>query len=839
MSTRDSNPPPPSRTAVAGVLLLLVALGVRLYSSTDLTPGFGADPMVLEAPIIGLTPTPALACDAAMIVGAGLLLLAQSARGQAARWWEVALFLAGTGIACAQVFVRVNWFDDAMLGSSWVAAMAAGLAASAASRDRTLRVWLLAGALGLLPLLALRGAVQVYVEQPETYTQFLKDKALILDAHGWTTDSPMAKAYERRVSQPEAVGWFGLSNVLSTLMAGGAIAFAGLALTRRAIPHALVRDDPFRRTWFAASLFCCAVCVAGTFWAGSKGGFAVLAGGLLLLVISFAFAGRPGGAPNTWKRLAPALGVAAILGPIFAVTIRGLIGPRLHELSLWFRAFYQVGAARVFAAHPLLGAGPAEFKHAYMLVKPAIAPEDVSSPHCLLLDHAATLGVCGLAWVLLWSAWALRAGRSLAMRDSPQDAPAWSPMRPHLRLLGVALSLPVLASSFLEARLATPEMTAIRIVALLLGVVVAGATVRYSQVRPALVRLAGAVAALGAIAHCQIELTGVTPGAAAWVMLLLGASGTAREQAAPATPRRAASALALAAGLALPIGSLPRVWQYESALRDAYAIISPARELNARASDPDSKRTDSPARLQADLLAANAALRSQFAAAGLTPPDKPASPQVALAQVQMMSSALAWRQLGHAWPRPQDGPLPASQAISRFMVTEAELRQALARLGSPLPKTLEESRFLQAAAVELAAQTSRAQPSAETYGWMGTLCQALAEAAARDPAQAKLDDMEKRRFDAFRLATLYAPHSPLYPAQAALAAQALGKLDQAAAYARQALENDRNMQLDPLAGLPESLKSKLNAILDAPTTTSEPKTKQTPIKSPDGPPGGP
>ncbi|MFA6044793.1 MAG: O-antigen ligase family protein [Phycisphaerales bacterium] len=835
-----------SPAAIAGVLILLCALGLRLYSNTDLAPGFGADPMVLEAPILGLTPTPALACDAAMIFGAGLILLAQAARGLGARWWEIALFVAGAAGACAQLFVRVNWFEDAMLGSSWVAAMGTGLAASAASRDRTLRVWLLAGALGLLPLLALRGAIQVYVEQPETYKQFLKDKAQILDAHGWTTDSPMAKAYERRVSQAEAVGWFGLSNVLSTLMACGAIAFGGLALTRRAISPSLIRDDPFRRTWFAASLTCCGLCIAGAAWAGSKGGFAVLAVGLLLVMVAFSFATRPGGTPAVWRRLAPALGVAAIVAPLVAVTLRGLVGARLHELSLWFRAFYQVGAARVFAAHPWLGVGPTEFKDAYMLVKPAIAPEDVSSPHCLLLDHTATLGIFGVAWVVLWGVWSVRAGRSLSISETQDEPGAWSAMRPHLRLLGAALAMPVLASNFLEARVATPEMTAVRIGALLLGVVVAGAAIRYSQVRPALVRLACAAAALAAIAHCQIELTGVTPGAAAWVMLLLGASGTPREQTAPASRRPVAfafafAALTLLAGLALPMGALPRVWQYEAALRDAYDLISPARELSARAmgGKPTATTGDSPARLQADLLAAHAELSAALQAAGLVPPTKPASLPVALTQVRLLSAALAWRQLGHAWVPNQNGPLAASQAMSRLMVMEAELREELARLGSPMPKTLEEGRFLRAAALELAAQTTRAQPSAETYGWMGTLCQALADEANHYPVEAKPEGLEKRRFDAFRLAVLYAPHSPLYPAQAALAAQALGNPDEAKSFAQQALDADRNMQLDPLAGLPESLKAKMNALAEGRPREAVPNSNQSPIKSPLGPPGGP
>ncbi|MBI1189468.1 MAG: hypothetical protein GC200_02130 [Tepidisphaera sp.] len=824
----------PSPAAMLGVVLLIASLGVRLYSSVNLYPGFDIDPTVLASPILGLTPSLGMACDLALTLGAGLLLLALAARGERPALWELTLFLLGVVGVSLHVFRRDAWFGDATLGASWTSAIFAGLAARVAGRDPTLRTWLLAGLLGLLPTLALKGGVQVSLDHPDTYREFLAHKSDMLAAHGWTPDSPMAKAFERRISQPEATGWFGLANVLSTLMACGSIAFVGLSLTRRFIDPRLVRTDPFRRTWFVTSLLCAALCIAATAWAGSKGGYAVLAGGLALLALAMGLATRANPAPRLWRRLTPALGLLAVFGPIALVALRGVIGTRLHELSLLVRAFYQVGAARVFLAHPLFGVGPSEFKDAYTLVKRPIATEDVSSPHCLLLDHAATLGVFGLAWCALWIAWAMSSARSLAEPDIPQEPAAWSPMRPHLRLLGLAIAIPIVVSNFLEAAATTPTVTAIRIGGLLLGVLAAGSVVRLSQARPGMVRLAAAVAALGAIAHCQIELTGVTPGAQAWVLLLLGVSAAPAatqpaRQSPPSRPRAAAALpalIALLATLALPVFAFPRVLKFDLALRDAYDVIAPFRELTSRmnALQSGSPQGDTPAQFAKDLSAAHAELSQLMSEAKRPLPQPPSSVPQALAQVQVMSAALCEHRLYGAWQPIANAPSVVVQSLSRLLVAEADALEVAERLGAPFPKSSGAPENIRSAAVELAANLSRTQPTASNLGWLGTLCQGLLDQGSN------IDGLGPRALNSYRLAALKTPYSPLYPSQAALLAAKLGRHDEAREYARTALELDHNMQLDPLAGLPESTRSSLEKIIAAaPENTG---SDQTPIKSP-------
>jgi hypothetical protein len=78
---------------------------------------------------------------------------------------------------------------------------------------------------------------------------------------------------------------------------------------------------------------------------------------------------------------------------------RGLIWTDLGERSLLFRAFYAIGSLRIWGEYPFAGVGPDGFQDAYAAAKIPIATETVQSPHSVIFDWTATLGVFGLAWV--------------------------------------------------------------------------------------------------------------------------------------------------------------------------------------------------------------------------------------------------------------------------------------------------------------------------------------------------------------------------------------------------------------------------------------------------------
>src|SRR5690606_11618084 len=101
-------------------------------------------------------------------------------------------------------------------------------------------------------------------------------------------------------------------------------------------------------------------------------------------------------------RLGGWVAIAAVGSALVAVAARGVAGEKIGELSLLFRWFYLQGSARIIAEHPWLGVGPAGFRDAYLLAKPALSPEEVTSPHSVVFDWMSTLGVlAGGAWAVL------------------------------------------------------------------------------------------------------------------------------------------------------------------------------------------------------------------------------------------------------------------------------------------------------------------------------------------------------------------------------------------------------------------------------------------------------
>ena len=200
----------------------------------------------------------------------------------------------------------------------------------------------------------------------------------------------------------------------------------------------------------------------------------------------------------------------------FVAQLRGAFGERISELSLLFRWHYLVGAARVIADHPWLGCGPAWFKDAYMLVKVPINPEEVESPHSLLFDWAATLGVFGLAWAALWLAWLWRGIAHGARAADPEATRQATQTSFHARAL---LAL-VPYCAFIICCATEWYALGLDLVLLLLVAVsawwFAARVVSVLDPRTHTLALVGASAALAA--HAMIEVTPVNAGSAAWFM---------------------------------------------------------------------------------------------------------------------------------------------------------------------------------------------------------------------------------------------------------------------------------------------------------------------------------
>jgi len=799
--------------AFGGVVVTLVAIGVRVLSPFDPMPAWSGDPLTIPAPIVGITPRTSLILDAAMLLGTALIVLGMHSVSIRPRFWEIVLFgLGAAGVGWHVASAESNTLDHTLIGSSWVSALAAGVGASVASRDARLRAFLAAGLVGIFAATVFKGVLQVTVEHSETVRAFRRDRSAFLGSHGWSEDSPMARAYERRLDQPEATGYFGLANVYASIAASVCVALLGLVL---ALGKDLRELSSRRETRWWLFLLAPGIASLGILWlAGAKGGFAAAALGAMLLALAW-LVGRTRVSARTRSTLGTIAGVAIILSVLGAIVARGLLGERLGELSVFFRWFYVSTAARIFGQHPLLGVGPAGFKDAYMLAKPPISPEDVASPHSILFDFAATLGVFGVAWGALFLAWCARAGRSLlADAAPPSPVPSDDGSRRPSQWLVLSLVAPVGIAGLLERSLASPENALTRLGSVAFAVF-AALSVRFALSR-APGRLAHAAFPAGALAlaaHAQIELTGATSGSVAWAMCMLALAGrfgsvtdTARETHRAAMPL---SIAVLAAAAIIPGAAFPRVARWETSLRTAAEIVAPVGDIGLRLRSLPPSAARERAILRNDI---DDALKQD----GLVPPADPRVDESA------RFGALRRSRMERAMPAltralgAQPDHTQTLQAVTRLQLMLAEDRRWN-------PATQSEANAMAAEATDRARNFALAHPSAASWGWAGTLLEA--RHAILPDAQALA-----QAITSWETAATLAPHASIYPVQIARASARSGDAAKARVWAEQALRNDTKARLDPLQGLSDEVRREMAALAAGQPTPAQTGTS--------GPPGG-
>jgi hypothetical protein len=787
-----------------GVLILLFVLCARVLVNYDPIPGWGGDPLELESPIVGLTPMGSLILDALTYLGSALILLAMSRRGFSPPLWQTLCLAAGA----ASVALHARVLPGASLvnlvtGSFWLAAFMGAFAGAQAARDPRFRSLIVAALLGLIAPLVIKGAVQYYIEQPESMRMFLQDKERILSANGWTTDSPMAKAYQRRLEQPEATGWFGMSNVFATLAAAAVPALIGLSaglvrLNTRRSGSPRVADPNEHRKLIAARAYLgigFALAAIGVYLAGSKGGYAASLLGFGLLCFGLTSTRLPG--LSRLRFVGPVLALAFPLLALAAIAIRGLLGERLHELSLLFRLFYVETAARVFASHPLLGTGPDGFKDAYMLLKPAISPEDVSSPHSIFFDLGARLGVGGLALGVLLIAWLWQAGKSLLPRAAdPATSDGVLDQAP--RLLLVVIAVATAAAAMLEQPAATLTSTLVRAGGLAGFMIIAVGVLRVMR-QPAAMAPFGntalAAAAIAAFTHCQIELTGVTAGANLWVFLLLAgvAAGPVGVPSAPIkhsarTLHGPALAMVLLA-LLIPFALGP-VIRWELAVRDAYKLVEPISSMTLRADAIARNKPllgDSPQDLARDL-------------------SKELGTQVSPAQVLQACAELRYVRPNKALSGPLSDAMRVRPPDSETYHAAARLMLQLAVMEQRGGNADQSTKY--AGRAESLAQDFCASipPSPSQLAWLGMIRR------GRYELDHHRDHLE-RAVEAWERAAALAPHEPLYAAQLARTCAMLKRPEDAARWAGRALTINEEVRLDPLRQFSPADEKELRGLL--------------------------
>lgn len=505
----------------AGLILVLAPMLFRAMTQVSTLPYWDMDPLISWSPLVGIGPAGSLLVDALIIFGAGLLLIG-TARHARSAWFLFAALLVSIG--CVPI-VYHGWSSTVFtlgqqrIGASWASAMIAGLALWHAGADRRIRIVAFAAIVAFIAVLAVRGFEQVVIEHPGIVENFKRNRDAILAAQGWTPDSSMARGYERRLMQAEATGWFGLSNVYASFAAASSVAFGALSWVtwtgRKANRDRTGRETIPTSPWpLVLSITGLALSLGALALAGSKGGFAAAAMGLAL-VAGAMWISRPKHSSTLTTRLtrfAPWLGPALVAAALLAVVARGLIGERIGELSVLFRWFYMQAATRIAMDQPLLGVGPDGFKDAYLIFKNPLSPEEVGSPHSILFDWWACLGICGFAWIGLWLWWVARAGTNLFVPLSAADSSPAPDLkaRPLIRATSGIIILATLAAIWTETAALTPEAALIRIIGLGLWLVLAGGVVLVAIKRSRwLIALAAATIVFAV--HGQIEVTGSMP----------------------------------------------------------------------------------------------------------------------------------------------------------------------------------------------------------------------------------------------------------------------------------------------------------------------------------------
>ncbi len=791
---------------LVALFVMLCCIVLRVVVAYDPFPGWMDDPTQLPWVAATIGPTVSVAIDLAMILSAAIVagcsmtIGGKFQRGHA-RVWRWAL----TGVV--GVVLHAWWsdwdVDRVNIGLQWSAAILAGAGTFIAAHEAQCRRLMAGVLLGCVGLVACRAGLQYLIENPQTYADFKANKASILGAHGWTEDSPLAKSFERRVSQPDAGGWFGLSNVLGSFAAGSLVALGTMTVFAWREKRVLASDGVAGVLMVVMGVIAAGATLS---FSMSKGAIIAAVCGVLLMVVARATAERPSA-----RRWGAWLGVACIAGPIAGVLIRGLIGERLGELSLLFRAFYFEGAWNALnSARVSLGLGPGSFQDAYATAKPAMSPENVSSAHNFIVDHFVAIGLLGFAWLAMALSFCTSAGSVLCAGHATEEGAGLALPRSEMRfLVGIGAIVTVLGA-IVEREVATPMSTGVRLGGLFLFALIAVGVAGVASARPRIASIAIAAGALTALIHSQIDMVGTSPGSAAWFFSLLGlgAGGAEDERSITAdvanvpqgkarTPfqQRVLGAVPIASVLVVVGLMTPgfiRLWRWERAITEAAEVVRPlamARMLATNASlGTDAQRM----REAADVLSA---------ALGQKVESNPRSIDAA-----MTAGRRAFGQ------RAIELMLSASGEQPRHLGTNRAASELLLSQGvfSKSNGDVEAGRTLMARSREvMEAYVSRVGIKAGAWAWLGLVCRTISEEsgdlAARD-----------RAIQAYERAAVSDPYGPInIPPLVELLVKA-GRTEDARRWAKDGLARHDLTRLDPLAGLSEGQLARLRDVAGVP-----------------------
>lgn len=780
-----------NRTADAlrwgSAFVLVVAAFLPASAGVDLFPKWDLDPGRQPIPTTSITPAVMLLLSVLPLFSLAGILLADSLEGRRPPVFPLILGGIGSAGVMAHAFRHGPvGIEHLMMGAPWVGGIGAMLASACLAAHARFRVLLRSLVAGFVAALLAKGLLQVLVEHPATIADFVRHKEAILTSRGWTPGSSSALIYERRLTQPEASGWFGLSNVYATFAAATVAGLIVLAVSAW-------REERMSKRLIAPIAGAIAGLIA--LWlTSSKGGAGAAAVGLaaagVYAIVRARSADRsdpgPAGRATGDARargvdLSRWIGPAVIVGVLALVALRGVLGEALGERSILFRAFYAVGSLRIWLGHPVMGVGPDGFQSAYASAKPAISPETVVSPHSVLLDWVATLGVLGLAWAALL----FERSRDLVCAS----APAVSLRRVDIRFIGLAVAAVSLIAAAVERDLATPAVAIARVAGLAgwlaLAIGLFGVIGRAGG-------LIGLAAGTALLAHAQIEVTPVWASSAMlfglWIGSATGLVGRATGPAGSAGVERTGLALAAGAfliGTGILAAGSGRAVTWERSLFAAEAVFAPIGELRDELAQEDRRSIERLAGRVSVLLGRAVPPRADAIAAAI---DTLRGERIEYAAGYLRVAASA--RPGHVGTR---------SATGRLLLEQAE------RLGPERGVAMLES------AVVLAMEGRALRPgSVGMWDWLGVTAERAGALAAAWGEAERAAEWRGIAWEAWGEADKLSPYSVRYPVRMMRLAPLVG--EDAGAHAAEAMRRDGLARLDPLAGLTDEERAEVEGV---------------------------
>lgn len=565
---------PAAATASAAVPLADRGLFWALVALLGVRPLIGESYERLDLSFLALLPamggpTPATTAwlDTLLLAAAALALL-RCRPGRTTWPMAVAVVLLAASVAVSCI-AAADRHAATFMGSSLIILVLAGVALHGLLRARWMWHVLVATLLASGAASAVKCALQVAVDYPETRRAWEQEFKPQLIAEGADVEAPHIVNYERRLRSGEATGYLALSNITGSclamwLLVTGGLLIGGLVQTRRAAVPLLGGLGPVLALTLASLL---TVALWLTDSLGALGSATIGAGALLVL---------GSGAPWVARRSRTVVAVAAAgyVAVIGAVAAFGVQRGTLPHPSLAFRWYYWTAAVDAWREAPLTGLGRGNFGPAYLRHKSAASTEEVKDPHNLWVSLLVELGPLGLMGGAALVAMTLTAGLQNLMRsaDRPPAGPRWRDLLVraapvaglmlilHLALSGLPFTQPGVAVVW-GSDLVLAWLVALAVVLWLVQRIDSGSGTTWI--------VAGTLAALAAeLVHSLLDFTLMTPGGlAVFVLCAVAACGT--RPAAGGVPAARRWPLAVLAGGAIAahaVGISGRIANTERAL---------------------------------------------------------------------------------------------------------------------------------------------------------------------------------------------------------------------------------------------------------------------------------